>query len=97
MSDGAIKFNKAGHALVIGVGLFYSCVAGDQMHILVGKTNNDGRFHGQMRAQGPWDSCSIAPNMQLVEAGDSLFPFVKCEQGSGSKMAQNTTVTVFLF
>lgn len=67
------------------------------MHILVGRTSTDGRFHGQMRAQGSWDSCSIAPNMQPVTAGETLFPFVKCEQGNGSKMAQNTTVTVFLF
>lgn len=102
-SEGGCQLLDDGVYLGFGIGLFADgIVEGDQMHVCYavdpGGSGRPGGYnmeleihdlwHGQCRVTGPWDCCSVTPNIIELYKWDIIWPWVKCEQGFNSSSPQ---------
>ena len=102
--DGSgLKITENSNVICIGYAQFGQGIsAGDYMHCIVGENFNGGStpnqtWHGQIVANGPWDSCMISPNMRQLSSGTIIYPWVKCEQGfSNNYLAGYSTFTFII-
>ena len=99
--EGGCQLLDDGIYLGLGIGLFADgIVEGDQMHVCYA-TDVSGKpggynteleihdlWHGQCKVNGPWDSCSVAPNIIELDKGEIIWPWTKCEQGYNAEKAQ---------